>query len=72
MQYWCQMMKFWFMSCSAILQLSHQDMVTLHNTEPLSTYCYRVHVHRRIVTLEIGFLDGTDLPSCSNQSTLDS
>ena len=28
---------FWFISCDAILQLSHRDMVVLHNNKPVST-----------------------------------
>ena len=53
MQYQYQMMNFWLTTCDAVLQFSHQDMVALDNTEPVSTYCYQMCIHRRIVTLEI-------------------
>ena len=53
MQYQYQMMNFRLTTCDTILQFSHQRMVALDNTEPVSTYCYQTCTHGRIVTLDI-------------------
>ena len=47
-----QQQNFWFSLCDTVLQFSHQGMLSLHNTRLASIYCYRVRIHRKIVTLE--------------------
>ena len=64
MQYQYQIMNFWLTTRGAVLQFSHQDMVALDNTKPVSTCYYRTCTHGSIVTLEILLLQQYQ-PSCT-------